>query len=308
MGLDFKEAKMKKICDGRVVIVTGAARGIGREYALQLAAHGARVVVNDLGSTRDGIGRDESAAQAVVDEIRGAGGEAIANGDDIADWNGARHLIESTVAHFGGLHGLVNNAGILRDRTLVNMEESEWDAVIDVHLKGTFAPSHHAAAYWRALQKESGQPAGGRIINTTSSSGLFGNIGQANYGAAKAGVAAMTVIAARELKRYGVTVNAICPHAQTRMTESLRERTPEEIEARHPRWIAPVVVWLASQDSDDVTGRIFEVGGGFLAALEGWHRGPQAEPVDDPERIGPVLQDLARRARRNADMKGNDLD
>jgi NAD(P)-dependent dehydrogenase (short-subunit alcohol dehydrogenase family) len=299
---------MNKLCQDRVVIVTGAARGIGREYALQLAAHGAKVVVNDLGVSRDGIGRDGSAAQAVVDEIRAAGGEAIANGDDISDWNGARHMIESTVAHYGALHALVNNAGILRDRMLVNMEEGEWDAVIQVHLKGTFAPAHHAAVHWRLLQKETGEPVNARIINTSSASGLFGNIGQTNYGAAKAGIAALTVIAARELKRYGVTVNAISPHAQTRMTESLRERTPEEIEARHPRWIAPAVVWLASAESGDVTGRIFEVGGGFLAALEGWHRGPEAEPVDDPTRIGPVMLDLARRARRNADMKGKDLD
>jgi NAD(P)-dependent dehydrogenase (short-subunit alcohol dehydrogenase family) len=299
---------MGRLCEDRVVIVTGAARGIGREYALQLAAHGAKVVVNDLGVARDGIGRGLSAAQAVVDEIRAAGGMAIANGDDVSDWQAARRMVETTVEHFGGLHALVNNAGILRDRTLVNMEESEWDAVIQVHLKGTFAPSHHAAAYWRALQKESGQPVNARIINTSSSSGLFGNIGQCNYGAAKAGIAAMTIIAARELKRYGVTVNAISPHAQTRMTENLRERTPEEIAARHPRWIAPVVVWLASTQSEEVTGRIFEVGGGFLAALEGWHRGPEADPVDDPQRIGPVLLDLARRARRNADMKGKDLD
>lgn len=299
---------MSKVCQDRVVIVTGAARGIGREYALHLAREGARVVVNDIGTARDGHGQDHSAAQSVVDEIIAEGGQAIANSDNIADWNGSRNLIESTVAHFGGLHGLVNNAGILRDRMMVNMEESEWDAVINVHLKGTFAPSHHAAVYWRNLQKQTGEPASGRIINTTSSSGLFGNIGQTNYGAAKAGIAAMTVIAARELKRYGVTVNAICPHAQTRMTESLRERTPEEIEARHPRWISPVVVWLASQESDEVTGRIFEVGGGFLAALEGWHRGPESAPMDDASQIGPILKELSRNARRNADMKGNDLD
>lgn len=299
---------MSKLCEGRVVIVTGAGRGIGREYALQLAAHGAKVVVNDLGVSRDGIGQDLSAAQSVVDEIRAAGGDAIANGDDVADWNGARQMIESTVAHYGALHALVNNAGILRDRMLVNMEESEWDAVINVHLKGTFATAHHAAVHWRSLQKLSGEPVDARIINTSSSSGLYGNIGQTNYGAAKAGIAALTVIAARELKRYGVTVNAISPHAQTRMTENLRERTPEEISARHPRWIAPVVVWLASAASAEVTGRVFEVGGGHLSAMEGWHRGPEAEPVDDPERIGPVLLDLARRARRNADMKGHDLD
>jgi len=299
---------MKKLCEGRIVIVTGAARGIGREYALHLAAEGARVVVNDLGVTRDGGGRDLSAAQAVVDEIHATGGEAIANGDDISDWNGAKHLIDSTVAYYGALHCLVNNAGILRDRTLVNMEEHEWDAVVNVHMKGTFAPSRHAAAHWRALHRETGESVNARIINTTSSSGLFGNIGQNNYGAAKAGIAAMTIISARELKRYGVTVNAICPHAQTRMTESLRERTPEEIALRHPRWISPVVVWLASDQSNNVTGRVFEVGGGILAALEGWHRGPQADPVDDPHAIGPVIEGLACRARRNADMKGNDLD
>lgn len=299
---------MSKVCQDRVVIVTGAARGIGREYALHLAREGARVVVNDIGTTRDGHGQDNSAAQAVVDEIIQAGGQAIANCDNIADWGGARNLIESTVAHFGALHALVNNAGILRDRMMVNMEESEWDAVINVHLKGCFAPSHHAAVYWRNLQKQTGEPVSGRIINTSSSSGLFGNVGQTNYGAAKAGIAAMTVIAARELKRYGVTVNAISPHAQTRMTEGLRERTAEEIEARHPRWISPVVVWLASGESDEVTGRVFEVGGGYLAALEGWHRGPEAVPVEDAGQIGPILKELSRTARRNADMKGNDLD
>jgi NAD(P)-dependent dehydrogenase (short-subunit alcohol dehydrogenase family) len=299
---------MSKLCEGRVVIVTGAARGIGREYALQLAAHGAKVIVNDLGVSREGIGQDLSAAQAVVDEIRAAGGDAIANGDDVSDWNGARHMIESAIERYGELHALVNNAGILRDRMLVNMDENEWDAVIRVHLKGTFAPCHHAAVHWRMRHKETGEPVNARIINTSSSSGLYGNIGQANYGAAKAGIAAMTIIAARELRRYGVTVNAISPHAQTRMTENLRERTPEEIESRHPRWIAPAAVWLASADSGDVTGRVFEVGGGHLSAMEGWRRGPEADPVDDPTRIGPVMEDLARRARRNADMKGNDLD
>jgi NAD(P)-dependent dehydrogenase (short-subunit alcohol dehydrogenase family) len=191
---------------------------------------------------------------------------------------------------------------------LVNMEESEWDAVVNVHLKGTFAPAHHAAAYWKRLSKERGAPVTARLINTTSGSGVFGNIGQTNYGAAKAGVAALTIIAARELARYGITSNAICPHAQTRMTESLRERTPEEIEARHPRWIAAVVVWLASAHSQGITGRVFEAGNGFLATLEGWHRGPTVAPEDDPARIGSILIDLAARTRRNADMKGNDLD
>jgi NAD(P)-dependent dehydrogenase (short-subunit alcohol dehydrogenase family) len=299
---------MTKLCEGRIVIVTGAARGIGREYALGLAAQGARVVVNDLGVSRDGEGRDLSAAEAVVEEIRAAGGDAIANGDDVSDWNGAKHMIDSTVAHYGDLHAVINNAGILRDRTLVNMEEHEWDAVIKVHMKGTFAPSRHAAAYWRERHRETGEPVNARIINTSSSSGLFGNIGQYNYGGAKAGIAAMTIIAARELKRYGVTVNAISPAAHTRMTEGLRQLTPEQIEARHPRWIAAVAIWLCSEQSRDITARVFEANGGILSVLEGWHRGPNTNPIADPTAIGPVLQDLASRARRNADMRGQDAD
>jgi NAD(P)-dependent dehydrogenase (short-subunit alcohol dehydrogenase family) len=299
---------MTRLCEGRVAIVTGAGRGIGREYALQLASHGAQVVVNDLGTGRDGRGMDHAAAEAVVAEIKAAGGTAVANGEDITDWNGSNRLIEHAVAAFGRLDVLVNNAGILRDRMLVNMEESDWDAVIKVHLKGTFAPSHHAAVHWRTEQKKSGALVNARIINTSSSSGLFGNIGQTNYGAAKAGIAAFTIIAARELKRYGVTVNAISPHAQTRMTEGIRERSREEIESRNPKWIAPVVVWLASAASAHVTGRVFEAGGGILAALEGWRQGPKADPIDDPEAIGPVLTDLAQRARRNVDMQGRDLD
>lgn len=299
---------MRFFCEGRVVIVTGAARGIGREYALQLAAAGAKVVVNDLGVGRGGEGVDVSAARAVVDEIKSLGGDAIANGDNVADWAQAKHLIDSTVEHYGELHGLINNAGILRDRMLVNMGEDEWDAVIDVHLKGSFAPARHAAVYWREKFRETGVKVDARIINTTSCSGVFGNMGQMNYGAAKAGVAAMTIISARELKRYGVTVNAICPHAQTRMTESIRQRTPEQIAARHPRWIAPAVVWLASAESNEVTGRVFELGGGYMAALEGWHRGPAAQPTDDLESIGDVMKQLAHQARRNADMAGNDLD
>ncbi len=299
---------MSKLCEGRVVIVTGAGRGIGREYALHLARQGARVVVNDLSVSRSGEDTEESTAEAVAREIVAEGGQAIANHENVADFQGAKRMVEAAVEHYGALHALVNNAGILRDRTLCNMTEQEWDAVINVHLKGTFAPSHHAAAYWRDQNKQTGEPVNARIINTSSSSGLYGNIGQINYGAAKAGIAAMTIIAARELKRYGVTVNGINPHAQTRMTEGLRERSAEEIAARHPRWIAPAIVWLASAESQDVTGRIFELGGGHLSAMEGWRRGPAADPIDDATRIGPVMRDLARRARRNVDMKGNDLD
>jgi NAD(P)-dependent dehydrogenase (short-subunit alcohol dehydrogenase family) len=299
---------MSGLCQDRVVVVTGAGGGLGREYAMEFAAHGAKVVVNDLGTGRDGRGTDMSRAQAVVETIVGNGGEAVADGEDISDWEGAQRLIAQAISHFGRLDVLVNNAGILRDRMLVNMEEQDWDEVVKVHLKGTFAPTHHAANYWRLMQKTSGAGVNARIINTSSSSGLFGNIGQANYGAAKAGIAAFTIISARELGRYGVTVNAIMPHAQTRMTEGIRERSPEEIAMRDPRWMAAVIVWLASAESHDVTGRVFEAGGGILAALEGWHRGPTAEPIDDALRIGPVLRDLAQRARRNADMNGKDLD
>ena len=205
---------------------------------------------------------------------------------------------------------LVNNAGILRDRMLVNMTEAEWDAVIKVHLKGTFGPAHHAAAYWRDLAKQQGRPVDARIINTTSVSGIYGNAGQTNYGAAKAGIAGFTIIAARELRRYGITVNAIAPGALTRLTEDLMMgRGSEEDKARmHPRWIAPIVTWLASSQSAHVTGRVFEASGATLAVAEGWHRGPTATPVDDPTKIGAVVDELMRTARKNAGMDGQDLD
>src|SRR5437763_15662060 len=245
--------------DGRVAIITGAGRGIGREHALLFAAEGAKVVVNDLGGTRDGSGADAGPAQEVVDEIRAAGGEAVANGDDVADWEGAQRLINTAVETFGDLHVLVNNAGILRDRMLVNMTIDEWDAVIKVHLRGTFAPTRWAAAYWRERIK-AGETNDARIINTTSSSGIYGNVGQTNSGAAKAGIASFTVIAAKELGRYGITVNAVAPGALTRMTENLgmgraaADRKPEEFDARAPENIAPVVVWLGSPESKDITG------------------------------------------------------
>lgn len=211
---------MTGLCEGRVAIVTGAGRGLGREHALMLAANGARVVVNDLGANVDGTGRDASFAAQTGADIRKAGGDAIVNGDDVSAWAGAKHLIDQAVQTYGKLDIVVNNAGILRDRMLVNMSEEEWDAVIQVHLKGTFAPSRHAAAYWREVSRTTGAPVMGRIINTTSTSGIYGNVGQTNYGAAKAGIAAFTIIAARELKRFGVTVNAVSPSAQTRMTEA----------------------------------------------------------------------------------------
>lgn len=298
---------MGQLCAGRVAIVTGAGRGLGREYALMLAEQGAKVVVNDLGSTAAGEGADLSPAQEVVDVIRRAGGEAIVNGSDVSDWAGAKSLIDAAIDAFGRLDVLINNAGILRDRMMVNMTEAEWDAVIKVHLKGTFAPCHHAAQYWRQETKKRGAPVSARLINTSSASGLFGNVGQSNYGAAKAGIAAFTTISAMELRQYGITVNAIAPRAQTRMTEGLRERTEEEIKRRNPRWVAPIVVWLASEESRDVTGRVFEAGDGILKIAEGWHAGPGIDPVEDPNELGPQVAKLMQEARPNADIWGRDI-
>ncbi|WP_283848320.1 SDR family oxidoreductase [Bradyrhizobium ivorense] len=285
----------------------GGGRGLGREYALMLAEQGAKVVVNDLGSTAAGEGADLSPAQQVVDDIRRAGGEAIVNGNDVSDWAGAKALIDAAVNSFDRLDVLINNAGILRDRMMVNMSEAEWDAVIKVHLKGTFAPSHHAAQYWRQQSKTQGKPVSARLINTSSASGIFGNVGQSNYGAAKAGIAAFTIISAMELRQYGITVNAIAPRAQTRMTEGLRERTEEEIKRRNPRWVAPIVVWLASEQSGEVTGRVFEAGDGILKVAEGWHAGPGIDPVEDPNELGPKVLEMVRRARPNADIWGRDI-
>ncbi len=298
---------MSRLCEGRIAIVTGAGRGIGREHALSLASHGAKVVVNDLGGGIDGSGGDVSHAQQVVDEIVGMGGEAVANGDSVSSWEGAQRLINTAVEAFGDLHVVVNNAGILRDRVLANMTEEEWDAVINVHLKGTFAPSRWAAAYWRERSK-AGLPTNGRIINTTSVSGIYGNPGQTNYGAAKAGIAAFSNIAALELSRYGVTVNAVGPVALTRMTEGLgpAPETDEDREMRSPRWIAPIVTWLASMESAHVSGRVFEASGQVLAVAEGWHRGPRMAPIEDPTLIGPAVDDLLSRARPNAGMDGED--
>ena len=273
---------MGNLCAGRVAIVTGGGRGLGREYALMLAEQGAKV--NDLGSATAGEGADLSTAQEVVEAIKRSGGEAIADSNDVSDWAGAKALVDNAIDTFGRLDVLINNAGILRDRMMVNMTETEWDAVIKVHLKGTFAPSHHAAQYWRQEAKTRGAPVSARLINTSSASGLFGNVGQSNYGAAKAGIAAFTVISALELRQYGITVNAIAPRAQTRMTEGLRERTEEEVRRRNPRWVAPIVVWLASEESREVTGRVFEAGDGIWNR-RGWHAGPGIEPVEDPNEL-----------------------
>jgi NAD(P)-dependent dehydrogenase (short-subunit alcohol dehydrogenase family) len=260
--------------EGKVAIVTGAGRGIGRAHALALANAGAKVVVNDLGAALSGEGHDDTPAQQVVDEIEAAGGEASANGENVADFAGAERMVRQAIDDYGRLDILVNNAGILRDRMLVNMTEAEWDAVIAVHLKGHFAPTRHAAAYWRE-QSKAGEEVRGRVINTSSPSGVFGNIGQANYGAAKAGIAGFTVIVSQELGRYGVTVNCLAPNARTRMTEETFDMgAPEEgFDPLDPANMSPLVVALASDEAQGITGQVFHVWGGAINALKGWSAG-----------------------------------
>ncbi len=299
---------MAGLCQGRVAIVTGAGGGLGRQHSLLLAKEGAKVVVNDIGAAVDGKGRDDKPASQVVAEIKKMGGEAIVNGDDVSTWDGAKNLIDSTIKHFGKLDVLINNAGILRDRMLVNMTEDEWDAVIQVHLKGTFAPTRHAAAYWRERSKEIGGPVKAAVINTSSTSGLYGNVGQTNYGAAKAGIAAFSVIAARELKRFGVTVNALSPSAQTRMTEGLRELTPEQRAERDPKWVSPTVVYLASEEASDITGRVFQAGFSRIAVLEGWRRGAEVPQTEDPREAGRLFRQMMGKVKKNAGMDGLELD
>ncbi|MFE5484800.1 SDR family oxidoreductase [Streptomyces sp. NPDC056527] len=259
------------ICDGRVVIVTGGGRGLGRAHALTFAAEGAKVVVNDLGVGLDGSAGTDSPAGQVVEEIRAAGGEAVAHGGDIATEEGAASLVAAALDSFGRLDTLVNNAGFLRDRMLVNLGEDDWDAVMRVHVKGHFLPLRHAAAHWRAEAKAGREPAA-RVVNTTSGAGLLGSVGQGNYAAAKAGIVGLTLVAAAEMGRYGVQVNAIAPAARTRMTEQAfagLEGVPEDV--------SPLVVWLGSAASAGVTGRVFEAEGGRITVMEGWRPGPTAD-------------------------------
>jgi NAD(P)-dependent dehydrogenase (short-subunit alcohol dehydrogenase family) len=294
---------MAGICDGRVVIITGAGRGLGRAHALEFARQGARVVVNDVGAELDGSGGSSGPAGEVVDAIRAMGGAAIANGDDVSDYDGSKHLLDAAIQQWGDVHVIVNNAGILRDRMIFNMTVEDFDAVIRVHLRGTWCMSHHAAVYWRDKSKD-GTPVDARIINTSSPAGLYTSMGQTNYGPAKAGIANMTVILAAELGRYGVTVNAISPGARTRMTETIRRpnavSAPAEgaFDAGDPSNISPLLVWLASTEAKDVTGRVFNVRGGQISVAEPWHAGPLADKNErwDPAELGPVVHDLLAKA------------
>ena len=298
------------LLDGRVVIVTGAGGGIGRAHALAFADEGARVVVNDIGVGLDGSpAGGGSAARSVVDDITAAGGEAVASGANVADWEQAAGLIQTAVDTFGGLDVLVNNAGIVRDRMIANTSEAEWDAVIAVHLKGHFATIRHAGAYWRGLAK-AGKDVDARIINTSSGAGLQGSVGQGNYSAAKAGIAALTMVAAAEMGRYGVTVNAIAPSARTRMTENvfaeMMAKPESGFDAMAPENISPLVVWLGSAESADITGRVFEVEGGIIRAAEGWEHGPEVDKGArwDPAELGPVVRGLLAEARRPVPVYG----
>lgn len=298
-----------RLCDGRVVLITGAGRGIGREHALAFAREGARVLVNDLGTAQDGQAPSDAPAHGVVEEIRALGGDALANFEDVADWEGAGRMVAAAIERWGGLDVVVNNAGIVRDRMFVSAAEEEWDAVIRVHLKGHFCAARHAAAHWRA-QVKAGQTVDARIINTSSGAGLLGSVGQSAYGAAKAGIATLTIIQATELHRYGVTANAIAPAARTRMTESAfpdMMRAPEAgFDAMDPANISPLVVWLGSADSADVTGQVFEVAGGRMSVAEGWHEGPSVDRDArwNPEEVGPAIRAILSGSRTPGKVYG----
>lgn len=292
---------MTKLCEGRVAIVTGAGRGIGRAHALELARQGAKVVVNDLGASNAGEGKDEGPANEVAALIEEMGGEAVVNGADVADWEASKQLVQQAIDTFGRLDIVVNNAGFVRDQMFVNADEQSWDAVIRVHLKGHFCVARHAAAYWREQSKK-GEKVEGRIINTSSGAGVLGSVGQAAYSAAKAGIATLTLVQAAELRRYGVTANAICPIARTRMTEAVfgeQMKKPEDgFDVNAPENVSPFVAWLASPESASVTGRVFEVFGGTITVFDGYRRD---QTVDigrrwEPSEITAAMSELMSKA------------
>ena len=293
---------MSGLCEGRIVIVTGAGRGIGRAHALAFARQGARVVVNDLGSENDGSGGSSAPAEEVAQEIRAMGAQAIVNLSDVGDWNQTQALVEQTVDTFGGLDVVVNNAGFVRDRMFVGCAEDEWDAVIRVHLKGHFCTARHAAEYWRN-QSKTGQPVDARIINTSSGAGLQGSVGQSAYSAAKGGIASLTLVQAAEMGRYGVTSNAIAPAARTRMTEAVFADmvAPEDgsFDENAPENISPLVVWLGSTESRDVTGRVFEVKGGIIGTSDGWRDGPLVDKGTrwEPDEVGAAVHEVLEKSQ-----------
>ncbi|MCC9706443.1 SDR family oxidoreductase [Streptomyces sp. MNU76] len=298
-----------RLCEGRVVVVTGAGRGLGRAHALAYAAEGARVVVNDLGVGLDGTPDPDSPAAQVVEEIRAGGGDAVAHGGDIATTDGAASLVRTALDTYGRLDTLVNNAGFLRDRMLVNLDADDWDAVLRVHLKGHFLPLKHAAAHWRA-ETRAGRTPTARIVNTSSGAGLLGSLGQGNYSAAKAGIVGLTLVAAAELARYGVQVNAIAPAARTRMTETVFAETmtaPDTgFDAMAPENVSPLVVWLGSPASDGVTGRVFETEAGRITVMEGWHPGPTEDrgARRTPREAGETVRKLLPQAREPGPVYG----
>jgi NAD(P)-dependent dehydrogenase (short-subunit alcohol dehydrogenase family) len=301
---------MNGICDGRVALVTGAGRGIGRAHALEFARQGAKVVVNDVGAEVDGSGGSTGPAGDVVDAIRAMGGEAIADGADVTDWRQCEAMVGAAIDAFGRLDALVCNAGFLRDRMLVNMSEDAWDAVLRVHLSGHFIPSRHAIAYWKDRTK-AGDHVDARIINTTSGAGLLGSVGQGNYSAAKAGIVGLTLVQAAEFARYGVTANAIAPAARTRMTEAVfagAMAKPDDgvFDAMDPDNISPLVVWLGSADSAAVTGRVFEVEGGSISVFDGWQHGPVVDRGErwDPADVGDAVRDVLTKAPSPAPVYG----
>lgn len=285
------------ICDNRTVIITGAARGLGRAYALGFAAQRANVVVNDIGTSLGGEGRDTSAADEVVAQIKAAGGNAVANYEDITDWDGAKRIVDSAITAFGDLHVVVNNAGIVRDRMFVSATLDEWDATMHVHLRGHFCVARHAVDYWRAKQKAGTNP-DARIINTTSGAGLQGSIAQAAYSTAKGGIASLTLVQAAELGRYGITANALAPSARTRMTEQAfadkMATDGDAFDVMDPANIAPTVIWLGSSQSADVTGCVFELEGGKIMLEDGWREGPVVDSGQqwDPANVGEAVASL----------------
>ena len=300
---------MGNLCKGRVVIVTGAGRGIGRSHALAFAREGAQVVVNDLGTDRAGHGKDTATAPRVVDEIRELGGEAVVDTNDISEWDSAAGVIRTAIDAFGGLDVLVNNAGFVRDRMFVNSTLEEWDAVIKVHLRGHFCVTRHAVDYWRDRSKQN-RPVDARIINTSSGSGLYGNVGQSAYSAAKGGIASLTLVEAAELRRYGITANALAPSARTRMTEAVfgdRMQKPDSgFDIQDPDNISPLVVWLGSRESASVTGRVFDIEGGRITLVDGWNDGPTADQHArwESQQIGPTVHRLIAEQRPQRKVYG----